>query len=222
MYRILSAFCLLLFPFFSASAVSPNDEIIKAKVLSVYDGDTFTVEVGGEEEKVRILGIDTPEITASDRKNTCGGKEAKALLSALILNKEVTLARDSQNDNRDAFGRLLRSVRLNGRLDVSILLLITGRALVYEKADFASKPLYLKLQSIAGRLNRGIWGECDQTSDASGSTPSPSSYTGGLCSTKAACGRLTTCDEAKYYLNTCGQKSLDQDGDGTPCEELCK
>ncbi|MBF0350955.1 MAG: excalibur calcium-binding domain-containing protein [SAR324 cluster bacterium] len=33
---------------------------------------------------------------------------------------------------------------------------------------------------------------------------------------------MTSCDEAKFYLNSCGVSSLDSDKDGTPCESLCK
>lgn len=42
------------------------------------------------------------------------------------------------------------------------------------------------------------------------------------CGTKSRCDQMTSCDEAKYYLQTCKIGSLDRDKDGVPCESLCK
>jgi hypothetical protein len=39
---------------------------------------------------------------------------------------------------------------------------------------------------------------------------------------KKTCAKMISCEEAKYYLITCGVKSLDGDRDWTPCEALCK
>ena len=41
------------------------------------------------------------------------------------------------------------------------------------------------------------------------------------CTGKTKCGEMRTCEEAKFYLNNCGLKRLDGDGDGVPCESLC-
>lgn len=42
------------------------------------------------------------------------------------------------------------------------------------------------------------------------------------CGSKSRCDQMTTCEEAKYYLQTCKIGSLDRDKDGVPCESLCK
>ncbi len=44
---------------------------------------------------------------------------------------------------------------------------------------------------------------------------------GWSCRTKITCGKMSRCDEAKFYLNQCGLKRLDGDGDGMPCASLC-
>jgi hypothetical protein len=50
-----------------------------------------------------------------------------------------------------------------------------------------------------------------------------SSYTASYkCGSKRYCSQMTSCKEAKYYLNVCGLKKLDRDRDGIPCEKLCK
>ena len=52
-------------------------------------------------------------------------------------------------------------------------------------------------------------------------TPAAASLSGWTCGTKTTCGQMSSCDEAKFYLNTCGVKRLDGDGDGVPCTKLC-
>lgn len=42
------------------------------------------------------------------------------------------------------------------------------------------------------------------------------------CAGKRTCGQMVSCEEAKYYLSTCGAKSLDGDRDGVPCNSLCR
>ena len=42
------------------------------------------------------------------------------------------------------------------------------------------------------------------------------------CGSKRYCGEMTSCKEAMYFLNSCGLSRLDGDGDGIPCESLCR
>ncbi|MFZ4792238.1 MAG: excalibur calcium-binding domain-containing protein [Candidatus Competibacteraceae bacterium] len=42
-----------------------------------------------------------------------------------------------------------------------------------------------------------------------------------ICGTKTTCKQMGSCDEATFYLITCGVKRLNGDGDGVPCEKLC-
>lgn len=41
------------------------------------------------------------------------------------------------------------------------------------------------------------------------------------CGAKSTCKQMSSCEEAKFYLNTCGLRRLDRDGDGVPCEAVC-
>lgn len=45
---------------------------------------------------------------------------------------------------------------------------------------------------------------------------------GWTCGSKTTCGQMKSCDEAQFYLTTCGVNRLDGDGDGVPCTQLCK
>ncbi len=71
-------------------------------VTRVIDGDTFELYSG---DKVRLICIDAPEL--SEEK----GEESKLYLESLILNKEVTLEKDT--NDKDQYNRLLRYVFVN-------------------------------------------------------------------------------------------------------------
>ena len=52
--------------------------------------------------------------------------------------------------------------------------------------------------------------------------PAPKSDDGFTCGSKTTCGQMSSCEEARFYLNQCGLSRLDGDKDGTPCESLCR
>ena len=74
-------------------------------VTRVVDGDTVEVSREGVVERVRLLGIDTPE------RDQCGYDEATALVTGLVTGREVTLVVGS-SDDRDRYDRLLRFVEV--------------------------------------------------------------------------------------------------------------
>jgi len=79
-----------------------NNEITNNTVTRIIDGDTFEISSG---EKIRLLCVDTPE------ENQKGYEEAKQFLSDLILNKPIRL--ETENQDKDSYGRLLRYVYVN-------------------------------------------------------------------------------------------------------------
>lgn len=86
----------------------------KAKVVSVYDGDTITclVDLGFKitiKEKFRLYGIDTPEIRTKDLQEKKLGYKAKEKLESLIKNKDVYLV----VMKKGKFGRWISKVYLN-------------------------------------------------------------------------------------------------------------
>ncbi|UMG93549.1 thermonuclease family protein [Nocardioides sp. TF02-7] len=96
---------------------APNDKRRWAKVVRVIDGDTVVVKlVRGPKVRVRLLGIDTPEVSG---RAECGGRQATASARTLMpRGKRVLLLRDGTQRNTDRYGRLLRYVMRNGK-DVS-------------------------------------------------------------------------------------------------------
>jgi micrococcal nuclease len=84
--------------------VEPN-----AVVVRVVDGDTIVADVDGEEERVRLIGIDTPESVKQDSPVECFGKEASAYTASLLApGTDVRLELDAEP--RDRYDRLLAYV----------------------------------------------------------------------------------------------------------------
>ena len=83
-------------------AASQSTKTDVVTVESVHDGDTFSIKLENEDEKVRILGIDTPEL-GNKEKFHCLGSEIAQYMKTKIEGKDVTLIRDSIGKNRDSF-----------------------------------------------------------------------------------------------------------------------
>lgn len=118
------------------------------KVIKIIDGDTVDLN---NSERVRLSGIDTPEI------GECYYKEAKNKLEDLILNKDVFLERDISDKGR--YGRLLRYIYVNNLL-INSFLVKEGYAKVHDKYDYDIK-LYKELkevESTAKNNKLGVWG----------------------------------------------------------------
>jgi len=108
-------------------AGSPSET---SRLVRVIDGDTIVVILDGREEKVRLVGINTPE------KGFCGFEEATQALEALLGTAPVGLV-DAGVDDRDKYGRLLRYLDVDGQ-DPGLELIRAGLA----KADYDSRTGY--------------------------------------------------------------------------------
>lgn len=80
------------------------------QVLKIIDGDTIDVNIDGKTERLRLIGIDTPETVKYNNPVECFGPEATEKAKELLLNQKVRLEADPSQDDRDAYDRLLRYV----------------------------------------------------------------------------------------------------------------
>lgn len=128
-----------------------------ARVTGVVDGDTIDVRrLGGGEQRIRILGIDTPEVYGGVE---CGGRVASALMKRLARGK-VRIATDPRQPKRDRYGRLLAYVTRNGT-DLGRRMVSQGRAKVYVVGSrFSRYSSYKRAERIARADSRGTWGTC--------------------------------------------------------------
>ncbi len=122
-------------------------------VAKVYDGDTFKTRSG---EKIRLLGLNTPETRHRDEPGQIGGKKAKEALTKLILGKQVRLRFDKEK--KDRYKRTLAQVWMRDGLWVNSWLVQKGYAHVYtfEPNTRWTKTL-LKEERIARSKKLGIW-----------------------------------------------------------------
>src|ERR1700710_1538504 len=77
----------------------------RGRVTRVVDGDTIHVMVGGRDENVRYIGVDTPESVKPGTPVQCFAKRASAFNERLVAGETVRLVRDAEE--RDRYGRLL-------------------------------------------------------------------------------------------------------------------
>lgn len=132
------------------------------RVAGVSDGDTINVVVKGRTERVRLIGIDTPELGRDGTADQCHAREAGRQMRTLVKGKRVHLQRDPTQANRDPYGRLLRYVyTAKGGKDVGRMLIArgAGREYTFKKA-YRHRPAHLKAQRSAQRAGRGLWGAC--------------------------------------------------------------
>ncbi|MGB4966255.1 MAG: thermonuclease family protein [Microgenomates group bacterium] len=133
----------------------PNESEITL-VTRIIDGDTFQIET---KQKVRLIGIDTPELNkANARDPECFGIQAAQQLSNLILNKKVRMEKDISETDR--FGRLLRYVYLDNTF-INQRLVESGYAFASTyPPDIKFKDTLSLAQKTAQENKLGLWNEC--------------------------------------------------------------
>jgi micrococcal nuclease len=130
-------------------------------VVRVVDGDTVVVRVDGRDERVRLIGVDTPETKHPSKPVECFGAEASAFTSSLLPEgTEVRLERDVEA--RDQYDRLLAYVhRADDGLFVNRELLARGYAAVLTvPPNVAHTDEFVALAAEARREGRGLWSAC--------------------------------------------------------------
>ena len=142
-----------------SGADGPPDQ---GKVTRITDGDTLRIQLNaGAEEKVRLIGIDTPEVHGRGGLRECFGKEASAELARLLpLGSTVRVVIDAEP--RDRYGRLLAYVyRLPDDLHVNLEMARRGFAApltVPPNVAFADE--FVDAAADARDADRGLWAAC--------------------------------------------------------------
>ncbi|TLP75607.1 thermonuclease family protein [Nesterenkonia sphaerica] len=86
-----------------------SDDAVAAEMVRVIDGDTIVVAVEGEEERVRLLNIDTPETVHPSEPVECGGPEASEAIRGVLSPGDVVVL-EFDEELRDRYDRLLAGV----------------------------------------------------------------------------------------------------------------
>ena len=130
------------------------------KVVWVSDGDTIDVLIGTTRQRVRILGINAPEVSHYGAPGQCWGSQARQSAITLLMNQRVTLVRDPRQADRDRFGRLLRFVTLPNGQDAAISLLRSGAAYAWHprsSGPTSRSARYSRESRWAQAHRRGLW-----------------------------------------------------------------
>lgn len=137
-------------------------------VTEFSDGDTITVSMDGQTEKIRMIGVDTPETQDPRKSVQCFGKAASAFTQNLIGNQHVRLETDPESTNRDRYNRLLRYVYLpDGRL-VQAEIIKEGYGFAYTSFPFAKSEEFKRYETEARQAGKGLWSSCEPTTNEYG------------------------------------------------------
>lgn len=138
-----------------------------ARIASVVDGDTLDVQLDSGQERLRLIGIDTPEVYGGVQ---CFGPEASAFTASLV--PPGTLSRlEKDVSEQDRYQRLLRYAYLpDGRM-LNEVLVAEGYATVATfPPDVRYQDRFLEAERRAREQAKGLWGNCQQ---APSPTPTP-------------------------------------------------
>jgi micrococcal nuclease len=187
----------------------------RGTVTRVVDGDTLQVRLdSGRTEKVRLIGIDTPEL------GRCLAGSATRVARGLAERRAVVLKGDATQATRDRYGRLLAYAWIRGERDLGYQMLQRGLARVYVyDRPFARLPAYRAAEAAGHRASPSIWRNC--------AAPTPAPVPGGRCdpSYPGVCippppPDLDCKDVAHKGFTVVGADPhrFDGDGDGVGCE----
>ncbi len=141
----------------------PSESAKEYLVTKVIDGDTIEVSSDGVSQKIRYIGVNTPETVKPNSPVECFGKEASAYNKSLVEGKKVTFEKDVSETDR--YNRTLRYVYVKDSDGNSVMV---NKKLVDEGYAYSSTfPPDVKYQQVftqseqdARKVNRGLWAKC--------------------------------------------------------------
>jgi len=174
-------------------------------VVKVVDGDTIDVSLDGKTERIRLIGINTPETVDPRKPVECFGKEASDKAKALLSGKKVYLEADLISGERDKYNRLLRYVFLEDGTSFNLMMIKEGYAYEYTyDVPYKYQTEFKEAQKEAMAAKAGLWGDLCKglsaiTTTSSSTVPAATGPNG--CSIK---GNIGSTKEKIYHVIGCG------------------
>lgn len=191
------------------------------QVIAVIDGDTVLIRRSNGLLKVRLADIDAPEVGQPF------GAESQRALSEMVNGRQVKFVSQAM----DKYGRMVAHLSVNGR-DVNAEQIREGMA--WEYSHYHGNRALIALQTEAQQGQRGLWATGDATPpwewrknhahvfiQNHAASPYSAKFNDSSCVPKKRCAQMANCAEARHYFLDCGEKYLDGNHDGVPCEKLC-
>jgi micrococcal nuclease len=148
-YKIIRVLSLLVCIFFISALLNAQDLV---KVKKVIDGDTLLLT---NREKVRLIGVDTPETKHPQKPVQRFGKEAYLFTKRMVEGKKVRLEFDWQK--KDKYGRLLAYVYLSDDTFLNAEIIKQGYGFAYTRFPFKYLEEFRKYEREARENRRGLW-----------------------------------------------------------------
>lgn len=120
---------------------------LDGRVIKVHDGDTITVFYQLQPVRIRLWGIDAPELKQED------GTESASALRKLIFGKKILI----EPKDKDRYGRLVAVIYVYDTLNVNKWLVKEGWAWVYRR--YNKDPKWLELEQQAREMRLGLWSD---------------------------------------------------------------
>ena len=121
----------------------------------VTDGDTIVLRINGRKERVRLIGVDTPETVHPTKQVEYFGKEASNFSRKMVEGKMVHLEYDWQR--KDRYGRLLAYVYLEDGTFINAEIIKQGFGYAYTKHPFRYLKEFRSYEKQAREGKRGLW-----------------------------------------------------------------
>ena len=145
----------------SCSSGSTTENKVLVRILTVIDGDTVDIEINGQTERVRLIGVNTPETKHPTKPIECFGPEASAYMIQLLpKGTDVRIERDEEA--RDRYGRMLLYLyRDSDNLFINLDLISRGYGtpMSIEPNTFHRND-FVHAAALAEATNVGLWKAC--------------------------------------------------------------
>lgn len=212
---------------------TPAPERVAARVVEVVDGDTLDVSIDGQTERLRLIGIDTPEVVDPRTPVQCFGREASAKAHELLDGQTVQLEADESQGERDRYGRLLRYIWLPDGRHYNLLMIAEGYAHEYTyDVPYRYQAEFKQAEREAREAARGLWASTTCNGDTERpADPQPTATRPAVQPTAttppapaktvyyANCAAARAAGVAPLHRGEPGYRSaLDRDNDGIACE----
>lgn len=174
-------FCVLVL---ASLAQGARAEAWRVAVEAVLDGDTLVLSGG---ERLRLRGIDAPEVSFKGKTGQYYSAESAQVLSAFVSGRDLVLDRSELGTDR--YGRLVGVARLADGRQVNLLMVEAGAAFVYPHSSDKDRRLAIDLlaaQNEAMVQGRGFWPEL-------------------LSSPRARAGFVGTKNSRRFHVLSCAQ-----------------
>jgi micrococcal nuclease len=142
----------------TTSTLGPETPVRKTyKVANVVDGDTIDIDMDGKTQRIRLIGVNTPETVHPEKAVECFGEEASKYTKSKLTGKEVEIETDDSQDKYDKYNRLLAYVFLDGE-NFNEALIKNGYAYEYTyNVPYKYQKAFKEAQKYAEENNVGLW-----------------------------------------------------------------